>query len=64
MGSILGLLGLGGGSGSYGNTNQTGPTTSGAINVNVGGKDITVWVLVGVIGFVGLIAILVFGRRR
>jgi LPXTG-motif cell wall-anchored protein len=55
----------GGGSGSYGNSNTAGPATSGPVTVNAGGGNNTVmYVLFGILGFVGLVAILIFGRRK
>lgn len=60
MGAVLGLLGIGGGqSGSYGNSNTAGPATTGAITVNAGGgSNVVLYVVIGVIGFLGLIFLL------
>lgn len=59
MGSILGLLGLGGsGSSSYGNSNQSGPADAGGVTVNNGASNVPMYVLIGVLGFLGLIFLL------
>lgn len=64
MGTILGLLGVGGGGGGGLSSSNGASSSLGGININNGGGSNTaMYVLIGVGGFIGLVAILVFGRK-
>jgi hypothetical protein len=61
---ILGLLGGGGGLG-LASTTQAGPSTASGATVNVqSGSNVVIYVIIGVLGFLALIALMIWLRKN